>query len=277
MIDLALYRLRIGNFYCKSRKIKLLREKLTCKIAQEAGKKTLEAVRFFILVSLIVAILPGPSSTEHIPLGASYQTGPFWKNSSTFNPPHSMASLPLFLKSKRQSVNFKARYIHGNPATKRGIKNLHLNIRSLGNKMFEIKNVIKENKPHILGLSECELRKVQGYFDENRLKVPGYSILFPKSWRIHGFARVLVYVKDSLDYEQVTELQDDLAQSVWLRGSFRGSKRILFCHLYREHTSTLGSSLRVQRSSLETLLGQWKLQLYLGIQMVSMKLMCVGI
>ena len=264
MIDLALYRLRIGNIYCKCRKIKLLNKKQTCKKVHGVGKKTLEAAIFFILVSLIVATLPTPSSTEHIPLGSSYQTGPLRKNSSTFNPPNLLASPPLFLKSRRQSVNFKARYIHGNPATKRGIKNMHLNIRSLGNKMFEIKNVIKENKPHILGLSECELRKVQGYFDENRLKVPGYSILFPKSWRIHGFARVLVYVKDSLDYEQVTELQDDLAQSVWLRGSFRGSKRILFCHLYREHTSTLGSSLRVQRSSLETLLGQWEAATLLG-------------
>ena len=173
-----------------------------------------------------------------------------------FNHPDLLASPPLVLKSRKETNNFKARYVNGNPTVKRGIKNMHLNIRSLKNKVFEIKHIIKEHSPHILGLSECELRKVDGYFDENELKVPGYSILFPNSWNSLGFARVLVYVKDTLDYVQVKELEDDLAQSVWLKGSFRGSKGILFCHLYREHTSTSGNSLRTQRSSLETLLGQ---------------------
>ena len=136
---------------------------------------------------------------------------------------------------------------------------MHLNIRFLNLKMFEVKNVVKEHRPHILGLSECELKKLGGIFDESKLKVPGYSVLFPKSWSCHGFARVLVYVKDSLEYEQVGELEDDLTQSVWIRASFMGSKKAYFCHLYREFTSTLGNSLRAQRSSLESLLSQWEM------------------
>ena len=151
--------------------------------------------------------------------------------------------------------------MNGNSSVVRGIKNMHLNIRSLRNKVFEIKHIVKQHKPHILGLSECELRKVNGHFDENKLKVPGYSILFPKSWNSSGFARVIVYVKNTLAYEQVTELEDNLAQSVWLKGSFKGSKKILFCH---QHTSTLGSSLRIQRSSLETLLRQWEAAISFG-------------
>ena len=131
---------------------------------------------------------------------------------------------------------------------------MHLNIRSLGNKVFEVKNIIKEHTPHILGLSECEIRKVGGKYDESKLKIPGYSLLFPKSWTSNGFARVLVYVKKSLEYEQVEELEDDLVQSVWLKANFRGSKRLYFCHCYRQHTSTLGNSLQAQKNMLDILL-----------------------
>ena len=58
--------------------------------------------------------------------------------------------------------------------------------------------------------------------------------------------------------EVVQELQDDLLQTVWLRGGFKNSRNIYFCHGYREHTSTLGSSIREQKNQLEKLLLQWE-------------------
>ena len=96
---------------------------------------------------------------------------------------------------KKLTPNFLARYTYGNKQNQRGIKNLHLNIRSLGQKMFEVKNIISQHKPHIFGLSECELRKVNNVYDEEKLKVPGYDLLFPKSWSKFGFARVVLYVR----------------------------------------------------------------------------------
>ena len=158
------------------------------------------------------------------------------------------------------TANFCARYKHGNIQTSpRGVRNAHLNIRSLTNKVFEVKNIVKQpNPPHILGLSECELKKKGGQFDETRLKVPGYSVLFPKSWTAHGFARVVVYVKNSLEYQQVSELEDDLVQSIWIRGGFKGSKKIFFCHGYREHTTTEGNSLQAQSRNLSNFLSQWE-------------------
>ena len=68
-----------------------------------------------------------------------------------------------------------------------------------------MKNIVQQpNPPHILGLSECELKKMEGQFDESRLKVPGYSVFLPKSWS------VVIYVKNSLEYQQVSDLEDDL-------------------------------------------------------------------
>ena len=72
------------------------------------------------------------------------------------------------------------------------------------NKIFEIKNIIKSEKPHIFGVSECELKKDS--FDQSILKIPGYDVLFPKSWDEYGFARVSIYIEKSLQYHQVFEL-----------------------------------------------------------------------
>ena len=88
--------------------------------------------------------------------------------------------------------------------------------------------------------------------------IAGYDLLFPSSWTSHGFAQVVIYIKSSLEYEQIHELQDDLIQSIWVKTGFKNSRKILFCHTYREHTSALGNSLRCQREHLEKFLQQWK-------------------
>ena len=155
--------------------------------------------------------------------------------------------------------NFYARYTYGNKQqTSRGIRNMHLNIRSLRNKVSEIKYLVKQHSPHIFGISECELKKVQDQYDETKLKIPGYDLLFPKSWSLHGYARVVMYVKSTLQYEQVHEIEDDVVQSIWIKGGFKNSRKIFFSHFYREHTSTLGNSLQNQRDYLEKFLLQWE-------------------
>ena len=98
-----------------------------------------------------------------------------------------------FRSSKITDHNFQARYINGNKQNQKGIINMHLNVRSLRFKVFEIKNLIKQHNPHILGISEAELEKDR--IDENGLKIPGYNLLFPNSWLSHGYARVVLYVK----------------------------------------------------------------------------------
>ena len=49
---------------------------------------------------------------------------------------------------------------------------MHLNIRSLKNKVCEVKKIVKEHNPHLLGLSEVELNKET--IDIKSLEIPGY-------------------------------------------------------------------------------------------------------
>ena len=67
-----------------------------------------------------------------------------------------------------------------------------------------------------------------------------------------------MYVKSSLHYEQVHELEDDTVQSIWIKGGFKNSRKIFFCHAYREHTSTIGNTMQNQRDYLEKVLLQWE-------------------
>ena len=160
------------------------------------------------------------------------------------------------MRVREKTGNFWARYTNGNIRGGKGIHNMHFNIRSLKFKVGEVKNIVNQEHPHILGLSECELKKET--LDTNLLKVPGYDVLFPKSWDVHGFARVVVYVKRTFSYHQVHDLEDDLIQSIWLKGAFKNSKKIYFCHAYREHSSAMGGTINDQKDYLNKFLLQWE-------------------
>ena len=101
-------------------------------------------------------------------------------------------------------------------------------------KCMRSKNVVKEFGPHMLGLSECELYK-RDIKNDNLLKVPGYDIMFPKSWNENGYARVVVYVKKGFKCKQVHDLEDSNIQSVWLQGGYQNSK--VFC--FAMHTESI--------------------------------------
>ena len=125
------------------------------------------------------------------------------------------------------------------------------------NKITEVKNLIKKENPHILGISEAELRK--SCHDLNSLSIPGYDLILPLSWEIEGQARVVIFIKRSLSYEQVNKLEDPSIQSIWLRAGFKNMRRIYFCHQYREHTNSLGNSMACQREALQKMLDQWEM------------------
>ena len=154
---------------------------------------------------------------------------------------------------KKETSNFLARYLYGNIVQK-GISNFHLNIRSLQNKVQEIKMIINEKSPHIFGISEAELKKTD--VNVENLKIPGYDLLFPKSWESFGYARIVVYVKNTLNYEHISDLEDDSVQSIWLTASFQKSQNIYFCHGYREHMSDY--PIQEQRKYLEKFMVQWE-------------------
>ena len=265
MIDINLYIHRIGLFNPKSA-VKRLKDFKICgnQDSRHFGRNLLGGICSLAKVILLLALL-GPACLPLSPVTAAPGTPPGCCPCLSSSSPSRLSGDPsselaprkyFVITGKKETKNFLAKYVNGN--RKKGILNLHLNIRSLKNKVPEVKNLIKEHNPDILGLSECELRKIGGQFNETQLKVPGYKILFPKSWSISGVARVVVYVKNNFEHEQVHDLEDEQVQAVWIRGGFKKCKKIYFCHGYREHTNSMGNSLSAQRANLELFLSQWE-------------------
>ena len=160
--------------------------------------------------------------------------------------------------------NFYARYLYGNGKLPKGVRVYHLNIRSLQNKVGEIKKLVKEVNPHLFSLSECELRQDSPNFNIENLKVPGYNLHLPKSWEAHGYARVVLYSKKTFDCPRMEDLEDDHLQTIWVKFGFKNSKAGYYCHGYREYTSNLGKSINSQVLKLNTFVDQWENALYHG-------------
>ena len=271
MVDINIYRSRIGSYMSSSRHSRIKFRNLFRSQNIESdknGKFILSCIQTLSKILLILVLLdPGWNLPDDLCCYSEPSTMfSWWVLPATANPQVGLfsvvslaAAYPVIqfqTRGRKQTSNFKAKYVNGN--RRKGINNAHLNIRSLNNKIHEIKNLIKQHSPNILGLSECELKKVDGQYDETRLKIPGYELLFPKSWSSRGVARVVVYVKKNLEYEQIHDLEDEQVQSVWLRGGFKNGKKIYFCHGYREHTSILGNSMSAQKSNLDIFLSQWQ-------------------
>ena len=277
MNDIVQYRCQIGVFRQKVFSKKFLYKQEYYETASwnrnQSGLKTLNALKF-VLKFIVLSVLftppawSTPSTPSHLTscstTPCSWAATDLWLLASTsqvtagagYDWAVGGVGTRAILHVGRETGNFWAKYVNGNRGGAKGVHNMHFNIRSLKFKVSEIKNIIHGEKPHIFGLSECELKKVNLNLDS--LKIPGYDILFPKSWDVHGFARVVVYVKKTFKYEQVHDLEDSLVQSVWLKGSFRNSKSIYYCHAYREHASALGETINNQKEYLNILLSQWE-------------------
>ena len=265
MIEIDLYRNRIGSFCQNFRK----GSKKFTKLCNQESYQNLNKGKFNfsclkLLAGLILSVVVlleavntsgGLVSNQFLNLG--YLRVQHLPGHQQLLHVHSAQQhQQLHTLGRKETSNYLARYLYGNKS--KGIINLHLNIRSLSNKVGEIKNLIQNHKPHIFGVSECELKKINNFYDESKLKVPGYSLFFPKSWNDHGNARVVIYVKKTLEVEQVPDLEDNRAQSIWIKGGFKGGKKVYYCHCYREHSNSFGRSMRAQRNNLDLLLNQWE-------------------
>ena len=261
MIELSLYRSRIGTFYPHGHS--KIRTKMCRKQFSDRTGVYILLITLFVLKFALIARISQPANWISGELSAESPGWALPTKSVVQTIPGLRSSLRVaqlsgqYMKwGKKQTKNFLAKYVNGNIS--KGILNAHLNIRSLNNKVREVKTIIKEHKPNILGLSESELKKVNGVFNEEKLKIPGYKLLFPKSWDTKGYARVVVYVKNSLEFEQIHDLENEEVQSIWIRGGYKNGRKIYFCHGYREHKNCLGGSLNSQKSNLEAFVSQWE-------------------
>ena len=138
-------------------------------------------------------------------------------------------------------------------------------------KIIEIKNVLYERNIDLLCVVESDIyekkstnlarQKLTQEEAEWALNVHGYKVFFPKSWYIHGIARIIIYAKQEL---KVNVKNDSIASSdlptFTCEISFGREKKTIVSYFYREFTGAV-SGLRdkpSQKERLQRQINTWK-------------------
>ena len=132
--------------------------------------------------------------------------------------------------------NSLAKSENGNRAQRgRGIKLIAWNKGPslLHNKHQEIETLIAEHTPHVLGLSEANLRSSS---DLSMVQHTDYNLhIAPTSTNPSlGTSRVVVYTHSSLVVKRRSDLEDDKVSAIWLELGLPRYKKIFVANIYRE-------------------------------------------
>ena len=150
------------------------------------------------------------------------------------------------------------------------------------NKLEDIKMLIENKKPHVLGIIETDLFSPESNhrrtckFDSTTVRsllyVPGYSLEFPSTWHSHGQARILVYVSNDIKYcIKDSQHQNDLP-SITLEVGLGRARKTIVNYYYREWTGGVSgeSSSTAQQERLANQITVWKELLTQGKDFISL-------
>ena len=113
--------------------------------------------------------------------------------------------------------------------------------------MDEIELAVSEHHPHLLGVSEANLKRVHDIQD---VQLQEYDVILSKTMendQLH-VSRVVCYKHQSLVGKVRDDLMSDQFSSIWLEIGLPGKRKILVCQLYREWTY-LGQPNRCEHSA----------------------------
>ena len=102
-------------------------------------------------------------------------------------------------------------------------------------KRNEMQTLLLDEDRDCLGITEANLGVNA---DMEEVDIPGYVLRWDagRENKTKKNSRVVVYVKEELNFELVTEYrQDDLMTELWLRLGHKGTRRALVSFIYREH------------------------------------------
>ena len=169
-------------------------------------------------------------------------------------------------------TNFHSRYLYGNRQNA-GIKIAAWNKggRFLQNKMPEIKNVIDGLHPHLLGISEANLKNTH---DQNLVHLDDYMLHTCPTINNPDLltSRVVVYTHKSLVVKPRPDLMCDTFSSVWMEVGLPHHKKFLVAQVYREWQlpnqggDKTSLSVQEQLNRWTVFLDQWERALDSGLE-----------
>ena len=300
-VSIDIYRIRIGTHVFKMRGPKLISSKSGPRI--NCSSKTIPktcssdvigclAVYFFIYMTL-------NTSSAVKTLQIQNQSYKFViRQNSVLVKLHELNE--CVHSSGNKSTNNFLQTLHDKQNNSRGLrwgsnlsinKSVHIlygNRRNLGYKYFswncdrgilskkkieDIRVFASRHKPHLMGISEVDLRRNENNIDDSKyndfsteqaqeaLKIEGYRLIFPSSWIQHGKARIIVYALDEIKTKIINDDPvNSHLQHVMLEVGFGKAKTHFVNFYYREWKSivTGNNSTAAQNEEFERLTNIWR-------------------
>ena len=229
-VTLQEYRIRIGTFQSNTAKIK---DGSTS--TSKPGRSQLGAWITLIILLSTLASFHLDTSQLNLKPGLhqhSVSTNLFKYIEQDLN--NKLLDSPCRLSSKDR--NSYAKMVNGNRGARgAGIKLLHWNKGPsyLYNKHHDIETIIAGHHPHVLGLSEANLKNDH---DLSLVQHENYDLHTSPTAHNPDLAtsRVVVYTHKSLVVKRRTDLEDSRVSAIWMEVGLPHKKKIIICQGYRE-------------------------------------------
>ena len=151
---------------------------------------------------------------------------------------------------------------HGNRTTNYRIGHWNAGGRLWSNKILDLQLLLEEHKPDACYISEANLWEDT---PQHMRHIEGYRLIFPKTMITMKHSRLILLIKEDIDFELTEKLMDDENPTIWGRLGRNKKNSIQLGGIYREHrqlgiTSPDATRLEIQmqqESRWEKIIRSW--------------------
>ena len=98
-------------------------------------------------------------------------------------------------------------------------------------KKDSIEFILQQQKPDILTLQELNITEKE---DINLVQVPGYKLEIDQLHSKYGRARAVMFIRDTIRYERIKELETEDEPVIWIQINMAGNKKLKIQNYYRQ-------------------------------------------
>ena len=294
-VSIEIYRQRIGTFVPRFRdnKIKPIIQGLNLKSTKYKKPSKTDlflSIVVWAILAQVISILLQPTNEENLTQVNQFEDKPVLSASSSLPTSSMFSSAPSswdIVTIYSWIVGMGLHWPYPNVATNL-VHYIYGNRRNLGYRYFswncdrgllsqhkieDIKLFAMKHKPHLMGISEVDLRRNEANSNENStnefsteqvheaFKIDGFRIILPHSWKSHDRARIIVYANEEIKAKLIQPKDEEaFLQNILLEVGFGKSKTHFVNFFYREWKScvTAQSSQDAQFTYLTKLLNIWR-------------------
>ena len=153
----------------------------------------------------------------------------------------------------------------GEKVIKEKVNNLKVVTWNLGSRLFrnkvdDLSHMVSDIIPDIAVITEANLQlSTDGY----RVNIENYDIITTKDYNTLGVSRLVILVRNNLNYQLMNEKMEQEISTIWLKIPRRGKKPFILGAIYREHhllnqqQPNLSGSPALQKSRWKRTIKQW--------------------